>query len=258
MQANADVTQEASSAPQESPAQSVDSNAAAPANEQPASLQTNNKPQDAMPFHEHPRFKEIVEQKNRYAEQAKSLEQRLAQLEQSINKQKQPEIDPVVAELKNVHPAFAERFEQLLSNQKELQELKTWRQEMAQQQFVNSALSTIKDLHGTNKVPQDLQEFYAQEIDRRYMSGQIKDLDGVKAAYKDVHDKFSKAIEGIKRSERESYVSDKSKDAAKPRTQPKGSVPKPGNNQQVAKTPDEFKRLVRESVLKQTAASSDI
>jgi hypothetical protein len=46
---------------------------------------------DNTPFHKHPRFQELVEQKNRATESYKQLEQRYEELERRISQMSQPQ-----------------------------------------------------------------------------------------------------------------------------------------------------------------------
>lgn len=247
-QVESGVEQAASPEPQSQPEQ-----VAQPA-EQEAKPEANKQP-DA-PFHEHPRFRELVEQKNQYAEMVKRLETQQKAMEarfKSMEETSKPKVeDPLLKRLKDIDPEFGERFEKLSSQERELQELRDWRNQMQEQQFVSSALSEIRGLHSKNNVSPELQAKYEKELDFAYRSGQIRSLDDVKATYKAVHEDYSKLLDSVKRSERESYVATKKKDGAIPASQPKG---KPAGN---TKGPEFSKdpTIARQELIKRILSAS--
>lgn len=176
--------------------------------------------EDNVPFHEHPRFKELVSQKNEAMEQAKTLSERYAQMEEQIRKLQAPqakkEENPLYSRLKGIDPEFGGEFEKVASSLKELEELKQWKSNFEQEQVRTRTVATVNQLHETNKVPSELRELYNQQLEGAYARDPKTFMKDVSASYKSVHDRMSKILDSVKRSERESYVTGKKADAATP------------------------------------------
>lgn len=217
---------------------------------------------DSTPFHEHPRFRELVEQKNKYAESYKTLEQQYKQMAkqlEELNSRMSPkkEEDPLVARLKGIDPEFGERFEKLSSTEKELAELRQWREQMEMDRIRTSAVNTVSQLHTQNKVPAELQEFYNEQLEAMYARNPQAFLSDINSAYKTVHDRVSKILESRDRATRESYVSAKKADSKAPSSQPKGKPVNTGQ-EELSSDPEVARKQVISRVLKHTKASSTI
>lgn len=182
------------------------------------------------PFHEHPRFKELVEQKNRYAEEAKAIKEQLAEMQKRFEAQSQPKVteNPLLTRLKGIDPEFAEFIDKLNTRAQKVEELESRLARHDQEQLRSKAATELDRLHVENKVPEKMREFYNSQIElaaiRNPQLG-LKDLPGL---YKQVHEKYSQVLEETKRAERESYVASKKADAKVPASQPKGQTVKPG------------------------------
>jgi DNA repair exonuclease SbcCD ATPase subunit len=188
---------------------------------------------------EHPRFKELVEQKNQYQTESKSLRDTVSELQRQLKDLSQPktqsqaEKDELIEDIRKVDPRFAERLERLNKGyssieqlQAKLQDLETKQSESVRERTVQEARSKINQLHESNKVSPELKSFINNEMDRLAITGQLKELSQVDATYKAVHEQFSKFVDGIKRAERESYVQAKKPDSKIPVSQPKGEPAK--------------------------------
>lgn len=189
---------------------------------------------------EHPRFKELVEQKNQYQTESKSLKDTVTELQRQLKElssqpktQSQAEKDELIEEIRKVHPGLADRLEKFNKGfssveqlQAKLQALETQQSQAAREQTVQAALSKINQLHESNKVSPELKSFINNEMDRLAITGQLKELSQVESTYKLVHEQFSKFVDGIKRAERESYVQAKKPDSKIPVSQPKGEPAK--------------------------------
>lgn len=226
---------------------------------------------DTTPFHEHPRFKELVEQKNQALTAQKSLQEKYEAMERQLKElstpkvQTQAEKDELIEDIRKVDPRLAERLEKFgksVSSVEQLQaKLEAYEQNQAksqQQQVVQSAVAKINQLHETNKVSPELKSFINNEIDRQYMSGQLKELSQVESLYKAVHEQYSKFVDSIKRSERESYVKAKTPDSKVPASQPKGEPAKPAPKKPAySKDPEVAKQQIVSRYLKMKAAEKD-
>lgn len=227
--------------------------------------------QDTTPFHEHPRFKELVEQKNQALASQKELSDKYAALEKQLKELSQPktqaqaEKDELIEDLKKVDPRLAERLEKFskgMSSVEQIQaKLEAFEKQQAkaqQDQVVQAAVAKINQLHEANKVSPELKTFIGNELDRLYMTGQLKDLSQVDAVYKTVHDQFAKFIDGVKRSERESYVQAKKPDSKVPASQPKGEPAKPAPKKPVfSKDREEAMAQIASRAIKQLKAERD-
>lgn len=246
-QTNTDASTEVSSEPQSS----VENTAA----ETPA---VETKPSADVPFHEHPRFRELVEQKNKALENSKSLEKQLRDLSEKVQGLSSPkEQDALIARLKGIDPEFGTRFEKLDSVHKELNELREWRSQMQNENVRTSAVNTIKSLHDTNKVPAELQEVYNEQLEAAYSRNPAEFLGNVQGSYKAVHDRFSKLLDSIKRSERESYSSEK-KEVAKVPTPQKGKSVPAAQKSEYSKDPAQARQQLVSRILKQSRESNSV
>lgn len=217
-----------------SPSEAVEQEAQPEQQEQQQAPAVEQK-EENVPFHMHPRFKELVEQKNEFSRRYQDLERRLQDQEQryqrqleEMNKRAQPVTEtenPVIKRLKGIDPEFADyikSLEERASRSDKLEDYDRKFQELETRQFTEKAVSKIQTLHSANKVSPELQDAYNREIDSLWQSGKVKTLEDIENAYKASHEKWTKVLDGIKRTERESYVASKKTDAQKPAAQPKG------------------------------------
>jgi hypothetical protein len=240
---------------------------------EPSSTETNNISADSeekastdskdMPFHEHPRFRELVEQKNKYADSYKSLESKYAEMEKRLNEMtkatpSKKEEDALIARLKGVDPEFGERFAKLDATQQELAELKAWRSQMEGDRVREGAVNTIQSLHGQNKVSSEMQELYNEQLEALYARNPQGFLKDINASYKAVHERMSKVMEGIKRAERESYVQGKKADVKAPTAATKGKAVNPAKASDYSNDPALARQQLVQRVLKQAKASNNL
>lgn len=255
---NTDVSQPSSEAPETESTQ-----AAQPAKEtQP----------EQTPFHEHPRFKELVEQKNAALNAQKALEAKLAQLETRFSQPTQPqapskeqtEFEALINDLKGIDPRLAAVLEQNMRAaktaedlQKKLESFEKTSAEKEQQAMVQAAVSKINQLHEANKVAPEAKQLINDRLDLLYMQGKL-DPRNLEAEYKNALDSHNKFIESIKRAERESYVAAKKQDAAVPTSQPKGQPAKaPGKKPAWSKDPEQARQQIVSQFLKNQTAKRD-
>lgn len=208
--------------------------------------------EDNVPFHEHPRFKELVAQKNEAMEQAKTLSERYAQMEAQIRQLQTPapkkEENPLYSRLKGIDPEFGGEFEKVASSLKELEELKQWKAQFEQQQERTRLVTSVTQLHEQNKVSPELRELYNQQLEGVYARDPKSFAKDVNAAYKQVHDKMSKIFESVKRSDRESYVAGKRADASTPSVT-KGKPPSTSKDFKFSDNPEEARaQIVKRTV----------
>lgn len=229
--------------------------------------------QDTTPFHEHPRFKELVEQKNDSLKRYQDMESRYKTLEQQLNsfRDSQPkaptETDQLIADLKKVDPRLANVIESQLKAadtakqiQARLEAFEKQSQESAHQQTVTSAIGKINSMHESNKMSDFGKQFINNQLDLAYRGGQLNagDLRAVEGAYNEAAKAIKAYEDSLKREVTKSYVQDKTKDASVPASVPKGAQAKPPQKATPAfKSKDDLRSAVVKSYLKEAAAAKD-
>lgn len=205
---------------------------AEPIQESPAKeTQSAQSPEPNVPFHEHPRFKELIEERRQYADRVSQYESRFAEMERRLQDQAQqrPEphkqVNPFVAKLKEIDPAYGQWAENMEQRAQQAEVLAREMQEIKQERIRSEYETTVSKLHSDSKVPESLRPFIREQLDALALSGQIRSVKDVPNAYKAIQEKYTSLIDGIKREERASYVSAKSQDASAPTSQPKGKAP---------------------------------
>ncbi len=207
----------------------------------PEARESEKQQQEATPFHEHPRFKELVEQKNAALQAQKALEQRLADFEGRFSQanqapkapsKDQSEFESLISDLKNIDPRLAAQLEahskaasRIDELQSKLEAFEKSSNEQLQQATVKEALSRINQLHDSNKVSPEMKGLINDKLDLLYMQGKLN-LQNLDTEYKGILEAQNKFIDMIKRAERESYVKAKKQDSTVPASQPKGQPAK--------------------------------
>lgn len=215
------------------------------------------------PWHESPRFKEIIEQKNQAIAQAKALEQRTQQLEAKfleMSKPKDQSLDKraaMIERLKGIDPEFTEFLLELAPN-KSIEAMKAELAQERQEKFRTSAVSEVERLHSDNKVAEGLKARYNAELELAYSRGQIRSMDDVKTLYKQIHDGYTKLLEDVRRSERETYVAGKKADASAPTSQPKGKPAQLSNKFNYSKDPEEARAQMVKRYVELSKANKDL
>lgn len=216
--------------------------------------QAQAKETNDVPFHEHPRFKELVSQKNQYADEIKQLQRQIAELGKP---KESPKEDPLLARLKGIDPEFGARIEQLSATQQELQELRAWKQQMETERVREQAVRSIGEMHESNKVPSELRPMYEAMIEQKARANPNLGLKDLPSVYKEIHDSFSKYLEGTKRQVTESYVKGKKQDASLPASTSKGKAVDPGKAFQFSKNPEEARAQLISRVRQLSRASDE-
>lgn len=225
---------------------------------------------EPTPFHEHPRFKELVEQKNSYAKEIESAKAQIQAFQKELSslKESQPkpatETDALIADLKKIDPRLANVIESQLKAAQESQTIKArleafekQSQEAARSQQVQTAVSKINQMHDTNKASPEVRQFVNDKLDLMYMQGKLN-LQNLDQAYKEQYDAIKKYEDSLTRQIRESYVKEKTKDASVPASVPKGTQAKPAPKALNApKGKDELKAAVVKSFLKESVAARE-
>lgn len=219
---------------------------------------------------EHPRFKEVIGQKNDALSKYQDIESKYKALEQQLNsfKESQPkaptETDALLADLKNVDPRLANALARALkaaelseTNKQQLENYQRESQESARQNTLSTAVAKINSLHEVNKMSDFGKQFINNQLDLSYRSGNLKahDLKAVEAAYGEASKAIKAYEDSFKRDVTKSYVQDKTKDASVPTSVPKGTQARPAQKPlNVPRDKEGLKAAVVKSFLKEQAA----
>lgn len=249
-----DESEQASSEPASSEGQSQDPAVKA------ESSDTQPDSDDNKPFHQHPRWIERDNELKAEREARKTLEERYQKLEAQLNTLSKPaqeeKKDELIEDLKKIDPRLASRLEAYNKALPTIEGMQKQFQEYQQNQWRQQAIAQVNTLHESNKVSPELKGFINNELERLYTSGQLKD---VQTSYNAIYGQFKKFIDGIERSTKASYVTDKTKDAKIPTSQPKGKpVSQAPKKMEFSKDPEVARNQIVSRYLKQAKAEADI
>lgn len=206
-----------------------------------------------VPFHEHPRFKELIEQKNQSTQRAEKLEKSYQQLQSQIaqleKQYKQPQApkpsyDPLFKQIEEANPEFAGFSKELYQK---VQAVESLQERIAQQeQFIQNyqqqqAISQFDKMCDESKVPARFKEFYKEAV-ANAANASGAPLSALPEIFKSVHDRFSKSIDEYSREITQNYVTQKTQDK-KPATQTGGRPAAPKATQATTSKDDVKKQL---------------
>lgn len=191
-----------------------------------------------LPFHEHPRFKELVEERKSYKESLEKLQQDFQRTQdelRSFRQQTAPKVeepkDKFLEKLKEIDPEYAASLQGMYEAAKVGKDAMARLQQMEQQNFAQTAQNHFKSLLDNNKVSEDLKGRYEREVRslvyEEESKGKKLGLNDLDRIFNTVHGEYSKFLKDYERKLTASYVTAKKKDAA-----PRGSTggtPAPGN-----------------------------
>lgn len=226
--------------------------------------------QKEQPFHEHPRFKELIEERREYRErleqeaiQRARLEERLSAFERMQQKSAESQEPAIFSKLDGIDPDLAKVMRDMYSKaqntskfERELAELKQSYQAEIQQRQSNTAIQEIDRLHSEFKAPKEIQGAIRAMIREAASENPKLTLKDVPALYKQAFDSMNGYIENIKRADRQAYSEAKKKDAKAPATQPKGKSPGTPKSE-FAANPDVARSQLVERVMQQIRASKE-
>lgn len=182
------------------------------------------------PFHEHPRFKEVIEQNRSYKDQLSQYQGALERLQQQMETLKQQNVpkqevpkDPFLSDLEKVNPAYAKSLQSVYDRAAKAEQIEQRLQQYEQQQFAQQAYSRFDNLLSTAKVSDSDKEMYKDaveaEVFRREAQGKKLGLNDLDSIFNQFHTKYSKFKEDMERSITAKYVTAKKSD-----TTPKGAT----------------------------------
>lgn len=188
-------------------------------------VETKPQPEEKpAPFHEHPRFKEVIEQNRSFREEMsrrneafENLQRELMALKEASKPKSEPVKDPFIADLEKINPAYAKSLESVYQRASKAEELERRFQQMESQQFAEKAYSHFDNLLKSNKVTDSMEQTIYKaaveaEVFRRESQGKklgLKDLDSI---FNEFHTKYAKAMEDRDRTRLKGYVKEKASD----------------------------------------------
>jgi len=228
-------------------------------------------PEKELPFHEHPRFREVIEQKNQFAQQLRQQELQMARLQAQLEERMRSQTpqapsreEQLFRKLESIDPDLAQVLKDTHSKtshvdklERELEEFRSWKAEQEQTARRREAETTLSQLHTQFSVPKDIQDIYTAQIRMAADANpnlSVKDLPGL---YKSIHEKFNAYMESVKRQERASYVQVKKADSKGPAPMAKGQAPGTPK-MKYSENADEAKAELIKNILNKSRASKDI
>jgi hypothetical protein len=184
---------------------------------------TEEKP---APFHEHPRFKELIEQNRAFKEESSQRQQALEAMQrelQSLRQLSTPKVekpkDQFLSDLEKINPEYAKSFQSVMDRAAKAEAVEQRLQQYEQAQFAERAVNHFNKLLESSKItdPMDRKlyerairaEVYEKEARGEKLG--LKDLDKI---FSEFHTEYSKAMEDRSRKLTASYVQEKTKDKA--------------------------------------------
>lgn len=219
--------------------------------------------EENTPFHEHPRWKELIEQKNQFASQAEEFKRQISEMNKRFEEMNKPQntapkIDEqkLLGRLKDIDPEFGQYMEML---QNQLKESQTWRQNAEMNQVQSQAATQLQSLHKEHKVPNELQELYQARIKEIAQSNPNLGLKDLPNVYRQVHDQMNKFLDGYKRQQISEYTKSKKTDSSVPATTQRGNnAPKAsGKKFEYSKDPMEARSQMVKRIISQIRDSDN-
>jgi hypothetical protein len=221
---NEDVNLSESSA-EETNEQQTDSNDAPAEEAAPAA-----KSEDNVPFHMHPRFQEVISEKNALKEQTAAFQRELAELRTQIKSSTPAEKDELMERLESIDPKFAGLLrnmrDELKSTKQQLEDFSSWRQQSSQETVQERVGNLKSQFYTENKIPEDRKAIYEAMVQAeagRNPKLKVSDLPGV---LKQVHESLGKMFQTVERDTTKKFVADKKSEASKPAPLAKGAPAK--------------------------------
>ncbi len=216
---NTPVVEESGSQPESSGAESQEAAPEKIPEEKPA------------PFHEHPRFKELIEQNRTFKEESalraqalESMQRELQYLRNQAAPKKEEPKDAFLADLEKVNPAYAKSLQAIYDQAGKTTQLEQRIAQYETQQFQKEAINHFNSVLAANKVtdPYDRKMYeraVRAEVYDRESKGQKLSINDLDKIVNDFHAEYKQAMESKERANTAKYVTAKKAD-----TTPKGTT----------------------------------
>lgn len=217
-----------------------------------------------VPFHEHPRWKEVMEERNAEKQRSQALEQQLQQMQRQLQESSRPKSDKpdfnavrtkMGERLKGIDPEFQE-YMSLLEQQ--TIEAREESKAMREERLVENLKSKFEDLSAKSSLSPAIKQLYFAHMDAEYRAGRLNDPSSLEKAFNAVHSGFAKEQEALKRAAIEEYTKAKQKDASKPTAQPKGKTPQVGKVDVSKMTPEQARQAMNKHIVSLLREGRDV
>lgn len=257
---------QADSSPEITEQSTPDSSPAPEATENTEANAAQAKSEDNVPFHQHPRFQEVIAERRALKEQNEAFAKQLREMQDNL-RQLQPKEQPkdeLMERLKGIDPQFAERFGKISEVdqlKQELAEFKAWREQSAAQQLQQQISSSKDKFYAENNVPADRRELYEAQLafaaqhDTRLAQMTVADLPKV---LKEIHDKLGKMFQSVERTTTKQFVEGKKAEAAKPASLKPGAPAKAVKKDSGPATREELLAEMRKAAKEQLRGDQEI
>jgi hypothetical protein len=252
---SSDSSSEIEQQTEQQPSDSAPAESAPEANTAPAKTDEEN-----VPFHLHPRFQEVIFQKNQLAEQTKALQQQIQEMQKNFAKQapQQTEEDKLIARLKGIDPEFGGRFAELDAMREQMRQFKDWQEQVAREKTQLEINSTKDKLYTEHNIPAERRSIYEAMIREQAIANPQLQISDLPKVFKSVHDNISKLFGQVERQVTKSYVESKTAAASKPSPQPKGQPVKQVNGTEYSKNPQEARAQLIKEIMREAREGKDI
>lgn len=219
--------------------------------------------EETLPFHEHPRWKEVMEERNTERQRAQALEQRLADMDRRYQELSKPKSDK--PDFNTLRSNMAKRFEGIdpethsyfSSLEQELIAAREETKAIREERVVETLKSKFEDLASQNKLDQHDKDLYFARMDSLYREGKLRSASDLENQFKALHEPRAKQLEAYKRAAIEEYTKAKKADANKPTGQPKGKAPAAGKVDFSKMTAQEQKQFMNQQIVTQLRAGRE-
>lgn len=228
----------------------------------PEASQEASKQEDSTPFHQHPRWIEREEQwKERFSQQeeaTKAALQRLEQLEKQSTPQSQAKEDALISRLKGIDPEFGGRIEQMWNKLSKIDDYSAKFEQLEAKERNAWVDNTFKNLCTENKLSPDMAKRYERELIAVYRQNPQMSTQELPKVFKQVHEDYTKFVEGIRRSDRESYVAAKKTESNIPASATKGKPVSATQSKALPTDPGERRQQMVKEILEESRRSNKI
>jgi hypothetical protein len=217
--------------------------------------------EENLPFHEHPRWKEVMEERNAERTRAQALEQRLADMDRRYQELSRPRSEPkkdaLVDRLTGIDEDFGRRFGEIAKQAELATQLQEQLNAFKEERVVESLKGKFEELASKNSLDPTDKELYFSKLDLAYRQGKLRSPADVEAQFKAIHEPQAKRMEAYKRAAIEEYTKAKKADATRPTGQPKGKAPSAGKVDFSKMSQQEAKAFLNKQIVTQLRAGRE-
>lgn len=224
---NEDVISDSST--EEQTEQQPDSSSS-PAEETSSAAAPAPKSEDNVPFHMHPRFQEVISEKNAIKEQNAAFQRELQELKNQVKAATPAERDELMERLEGIDPKFAALLkgmrDELKTTKQALEEFSSWKQQSSAQTQAQQIKGMKDSFYSENKVPAERRDLYEAMVSNAAASNPNLTVNDLPSVMKQVHEQLGKMFQSNERATTKQFVEGKKAEANKPSTLKPGAPAK--------------------------------